>query len=422
MALRRELTSPPTRRDIPITGEWTPHVIVTALGLVASAALIVVSYLTDKSTITGRLNDFYREAWPSYHALIHGHPLEFLQLGPAYIGSLVLRAPFALVPSLWGGGARATYYASAVPCLIALVAFCTWLAAKPRRRGGVGWASRASPVVIAFFSPIVLMTMLIGHPEEILGAVLCVAGVALAVRGKAGWAGILIGLAVANKTWALVAVPVALAVMPSERRRAALVMAGAAAAVLVPVMALRGNGLSAAATGTGIGTMFYPHQLLWWFGPHSWVAQHARWIIILAAAACAGLWSASPHANRSRGSMPDALLLLALVLLLRAALDPWDNLYYHLPFIFALMAYEVYAGRPPLLALGCSVLLFVIIPPRGILHISYGARAPVYAAFALPTICWLAAKLYLPDGLKRRISLALPRGRSHRLTRDEVAL
>jgi hypothetical protein len=398
-------------------------VIVTVLGLVATVILIYLSYTTDKHTIAGRLNDFYREAWPSYHALVDGHLLEFLRLGPAYIGSLVLRAPFAVMPTLWGGGARAVYYASAVPCLVALAVFCTWQAAQPRRRGRIGWATRISPLVVAFFNPIVLMAMLIGHPEEILGAVLCVSGVVLAARGRAGWAGLLLGVAVANKTWALVAIPAALVVMPSERRRAIIVMVAAAAAVLVPVMALRPSGFSSASTGAAVGTMFYPHQLLWWFGPHSWVAQHSRWIIVLAACACAGMWWVSGCTGlRSGRDTADACLLLALVLLLRAALDPWDNLYYHVPFILALMAYEIRAGRTPLLTLGYSLLLFVIIPPRGILHISYAARAPVYAAFAVPTIAWLAAKLYLPDAIKRRLQLAIPVPRSYRLNRDEPAL
>ena len=50
-------------------------------------------------------SDYETEAKPAFDALTHGHVLEFLRLAPAYGGSLVERAPFALLPGLWGGGA-----------------------------------------------------------------------------------------------------------------------------------------------------------------------------------------------------------------------------------------------------------------------------------------------------------------------------
>jgi hypothetical protein len=307
--------------------------------------------------------------------------------------------------------------------MVALIALCTWFAAQPRRRGGVGWASRLIAVVLAVCNPIVLNAVLGGHPEEILGAVLCVGGIVLASRGDGFWAGALIGLAVVNKTWALVAVPVALAVMPADRRRAAIVMVSTAAVVLVPVMLLRSNGFGGASTGTDIGATFNPPQLLWWFGPHSFVAHASRWLIVLAAGMCAVLSWGSGRAERpSRRGAADALALLALVLLLRAALDPWNNLYYHLPFLFALMAYEVRSGRTPLAALGFSLVLFVVVPVHGILHVSYDARAVIYAAVVLPTIVWLAAKQFAPAGVRRKWSAPAPDALRRRVVRDEVAL
>ncbi len=41
-------------------------------------------------------NDYDTEARPAFDALVQGHVLEFLRLAPAYGGSLVERAPFAL--------------------------------------------------------------------------------------------------------------------------------------------------------------------------------------------------------------------------------------------------------------------------------------------------------------------------------------
>ena len=61
-------------------------------------------------------NDYDTEARPAFDALVHGHVLDFLRLAPAYGGSLVERAPFALVPHLWGGGQLAVYRIVALPC------------------------------------------------------------------------------------------------------------------------------------------------------------------------------------------------------------------------------------------------------------------------------------------------------------------
>ena len=47
-------------------------------------------------------NDYDNEARAAVDALAHGHLTQFLQLAPVYGGSLVERAPFALVPGLWG--------------------------------------------------------------------------------------------------------------------------------------------------------------------------------------------------------------------------------------------------------------------------------------------------------------------------------
>jgi hypothetical protein len=397
-------------------------VVVFAVGLAASAAVLALTYPADRTTIARQYNDFYTEAWPAYLALAHGHLHEFARVGPPYIGSLVLRGPFALVPSLWGGGVLAVYLASTVPCTIALVAFCTWLAAQPRLQGGVGWVSRTTPLLIAIFNPVVLVALLGGHPEEILGAVLCVAGVVAAVRGNGGWTGALIGLAVVNKPWALVAVPVALAVMPAERRRAVVIMLGTGAAIILPIAALRDGGLTPASAGGGVGAIFNPPQLLWWFGRHAWLVREAHVLIVVIAVACGGLWWSLQRLSRRPGaSASEALLLLAFVLLLRAALDPWNNIYYHLPFVLAVMAYEVDAGRMPLIAFVTSLLLFVVVPVDGILHVSFDARAAIYAAVILPTLACLGAKVYR-TGNPRPATVAMRPSGSPRSAGEGVAL
>ncbi len=67
--------------------------------------------------------------------------------------------------------------------------------------------------------------------------------------------------------------------------------------------------------------------------------------------------------GRASGSRheQDALLLLALLLLLRCMLDTWDTIYYPIPFVLALLAWEALtiAATPPVLALSSAVLVWV---------------------------------------------------------------
>jgi len=355
--------------------------------------------------------DFFVEAWPAYRALAHRHVVEFLRLGPAYFGSLILRAPFALVASALGGGPKAVYFATALPCLIAAVIFGSWLAVQPRRHIGHGISSRVSPLVLCIFNPIILMCVIFGHPEDVLGAVLCIAAVLLSQRGAAGWAGLLIGLAVANKSWAVIVVPVVLAALPSGYRRALLVMSTTAGLILVPAILVRQHGIAPAGAATTLGsqvgsTFLYP-QLLWWFGPTSWIARNAHVDLVLVCGACTLLWWMTRFAGRwsPARDVDSLLLLLAFVLLLRAALDPWDNIYYHAPFLLALMAYE--SRRTPWLTSICSAALLIVIPPAIISHISLDWRAGAYAIAVVPVIAGLALRLYVPQAAWNSLSRRL---------------
>ena len=90
--------------------------------------------------------DYETEVQPAFDALVHGHMLEFLRLAPTYGGSLVERAPFALLPGLWGGGELAVYRMVALPCLLAAAALgsvaggsdALGRALHPRSRGDTG--------------------------------------------------------------------------------------------------------------------------------------------------------------------------------------------------------------------------------------------------------------------------------------------
>ncbi len=353
-------------------------------------------------------------------ALIRGDLAAFFARAPVYGGSLLMRAPFALLSPLWGGGELSLSAMMALPCLLAGIALGLWLIESMRREGRSARA-RLLVLLLCTANPITLLALEIGHPEELLGAVSCVAAVLLASRGRWAWAGLALGLAVANKQWALLALPPVLLALPACRLRCLLLAGAAAAALTAPFVLFKplGYALAAKAVATSTGTMFQPWQIWWFFGsqppagvhltggargarlPPQWISQISHPLILLAAAPLTiALWmQLRRRAPGARAVAPvgQALLLLALLLLLRCMLDPWDNVYYPLPFVLALLAWEtIDRGRAPVLAAIASVavlandgwMAFIATPDD---------QAAVFIACTVPLALHLAARLYLPS-------------------------
>jgi len=373
--------------------------------------------------------DYESEAQPAFEALAHGHVLEFLRLAPAYGGSLVERAPFAILPGLWGGGELAVYRMVALPCLLASAALGVWLVARMRsqRRSTL---ARAVTLAVCVANPITLRALELGHPEELLGACLVVAAVLLAGRGRSLWAGALLGFAIANKQWALLALGPLLLVLPARRRLGCVASAGAVLAAVLGPLALVGSSLFVAqsrAFAAAPGAIFQPWQLWWFLGAPNHVpalpagspvpmsaalSTHPEWrlapawlpgiahplILAVGLGLAVVLWLAR---RRESGSVAigerDALLALALVMLVRCLLDTWDVIYYLLPFVFALLAWEVSGplDRPPLLALSSSALAWISFQwlPS---HATPDFQATFFLAWSLPLAVALAVALYRP--------------------------
>jgi hypothetical protein len=369
-------------------------------------------------------NDYANEAELPVDALVHGHVAEFLRLAPVYGGSLVERAPFALAPGLWGGGELAVYRMLALPCLLAAAALGVWLVAR-MRADGHGTLARAVAMGVCVANPVALGTLEVGHAEELLGASLCVAAVLLAAgaqaraaqigtaragRNRALVAGVLLGLAIANKEWALLAVgPVLLALSPELRLRCLAATLLSAAAVLAPLVIAGDLLASARAVAAPASTIFQPWQLWWFLGHHGALVHGAfgtpkpsyrippGWtgavshplILLVGALAPALVWL-----RRRRLGERDALLVLALLLLARCMLDTWDTVYYPLAFLFALLAWEIRAPsmRPPLLTLSCTVLVWLSFQwlPE---HVSADVQAGAFAAWSLPLAAWLCLRV-----------------------------
>jgi hypothetical protein len=244
---------------------------------------------------------------------------------------------------------------------------------------------------------------------------MCVAAVLLAGRERPLAAGVVLGLAIANKEWALLAAGPVLLALEGRARRRCLASAGAVTvAVLAPLALASSSGFasSAHAIASPASPIFQPWQVWWFLGHHgqpvhgafgvlkpdyrtsvAWTSLISHPLIIAVGLAVAfALWL---RVRAKALPLRDALLALALVLLLRCVLDTWDAVYYPLPFVLALLAWETCAGarRPPVLALSSTVLIwlsFLWLPE----HVSPDAQAAFFLAWSLPLVGSLCARLF----------------------------
>jgi hypothetical protein len=384
--------------------------------LCALAALAGCAALAWLGLIGFAWSDYENEAKPAFDALLHGQLTQFLRLAPAYGGSLIERAPFAVLPRLWGGGALAVYRMAALPCLLAAALLAVVIVARMRAERRP-LPARAIALFVCVANPITLQALEAGHPEELLGACLCVAAVLCALAERPLWAGIALGLAVANKDWALLAAGPVLLALPARRRLPCAGTAIAAAAiVLLPLLLVRSGAFVAAtrASASTPSSIFQPWQIWWFLGHHgpavhgafgqlkpnyrtgpAWTGAIAHPLILLVGFALSGaLWLRLRRLSSGRADARTALLALALTMLLRCLLDTWDTEYYLLPSVFALLAWEVHGpvARLPLLAASSSVLAWVSFQwlPE---HVSPDAQAALFLVWTVPLTALLAQRL-----------------------------
>src|SRR5205807_10009979 len=136
-------------------------------------------------------------------------------------------------------------------------------------RAGAHWLARLAVVGVCVLNPIAMQAVYNGHPEELLGAVLCVAAVLCAIDDRPVWAGVLLGLAIPNKEWALVAVGPVLVALP-RRRVLSLTWAAAVAGAIITPFVIAGavdpnHGLQAL-PAVNTANIFHPWQVWWFFG------------------------------------------------------------------------------------------------------------------------------------------------------------
>jgi hypothetical protein len=358
--------------------------------------------------------DFYVEVYPAYEALMQGDSSRFFELLPGYSGFVVVvGAPAALLTGALGGIETMVFRFTAAPGLLALAALGVVLAGPVRAAGNRAWPLF---LLLGAGGALTLETLRAGHPEDLLATGAAVGAVLTARANRVGWASVLIVGAVVAKQWAVLAIlPAAMAAPRGGLRIAAAGITGTV--VLVALQTQLGSAAHGAITNTGL--LFHPHQIFWPFGipatPEfiagghgttmgpAWLDSLTRPLIVGSGIALALLWWLRSGPDRDRD---DVLGVLALAFLLRCMLDPWDLVYYHLPLIVSLAAWEARRGRdvPALAVIATAAcwLTFVVYDARA------GYRPYIaYLAWTVPLAVGLAVTLLRPRAAQRR--LAAPR-------------
>jgi hypothetical protein len=384
------------------------------LTFLAVLAVLALSLRAGASMEAGL--DYFSDAGTAIDALARGDLSSFFANQPLMGSfSVIVRAPF--VAAVFDQSIDTVYFAGALPCLLATVVLGLALARMVADRGQPP-AVQGLVAGLAVINPLTFRALHWGHPEELLAGALCVGAVLAALRERQLMAGVLLGLALATKQWALLAVLPALLATPSRRLPLLAVAAGVATALTLPLALVDVDGFAAVAQGaagqTSAAASTTPWNVWWpladlspvagggsrWFGPE-WVATISHPAIVLAALPLSALlWL-----RRDRRP-DDALLLLALLFLLRCLLDNWSNDYYHVPFFLSLLAWET-QRRPgvPHLSLAVAILLGISFWPAQTQVFGGSAdAAPLlfagYVAWAVPLAAGLALTLYRPQALR----------------------
>lgn len=390
-----------------------------ARGVAADAVIAFVALLVIGRLGLGNPSDWRVEARPAVDAMLGGHLHGFLALAPVYGPSLLLRAPFFLATKLWHGGTLAVFRASAVPCLLGAGVLGVFLSTQMRAKGSSPLA-RVVVLLLCVANPLALSALKWGHPEDVLSAALCVGAVLCALRDRTVWSAVLLGVAIANKEWAVLAIGPVLLALPRAQIRALFIAGGVTAALMAPfLLGATGFAGQAKAAGTSTGTIFHPWQVWWFFGsyPHvvsklqalhpeliyriapTWVSGIGHSLVVVLMGALSGLF-ALLRRDRDGAARQDALLLLALVLALRCVLDPWDISYYSLPLLLAVLAWEVCrSSRAPTVTVVATLVTSFVLQQTAspALHLSRDAQAAIFLIVSIPSIAGLAVATFVPD-------------------------
>ena len=395
-----------------VSRPFSPRVLVSNLpGRLSSWALaaLALGFTGAMARRFGRAGDYPMDAERSVTALSHGHFHDAVThqplMGPL---SIVLRAPFVTLARFAGAGEPGAYKTGAAVCVVFAAALGVSLA---RSRLDSSFAQAAVLVVVTVLNPASIAAVQYGHPEEVLAAALSVGAVALALRDRELAAAVALGLAIASKQWAILAVAPTLLALPRGKRLRLLCISGViAAGATLPLLAVDPAGFGNVSRNAVNGGVLVTRSTWWFFAAApdrvhlqlpagfptgftlyrlpSWLGQVTHPLIVGLAVPLSILvyWRI-----RTREA---ALPLIAILFLLRCALDPMDNAYYHVPLLLALLAFEVLctSRQLPVLTLltaGLLWLTFDLVEPSAapqttsLLYLGWTAALLLYLVSAL---------------------------------------
>ncbi|MDP1850589.1 MAG: glycosyltransferase 87 family protein [Solirubrobacteraceae bacterium] len=403
--------------------------------VLAGAAIFVAMLIVMRGSIgfADGLDYFTDAAFP-IDALVRGDLQTFAQ-NPGLMGdfSLFLRVPFVWL--VFEQNLTVVYLVGALPCLAAVVILAAYL----RRRMltlGLPVAAALLVAVLAVVNPGTLRSMHWGHPEEFLGAALCVGAILAATRRHHLLAGVLLGLAIATKQWAVIAIIPTLLAAGGQRIRLTAIAGAIAIAIALPAVILQPDAVVATHTAiTQAQPVVAPANVWWPFssprtaaereaGARGFAAEIPTWLGTLThpLIVLLGIPIGFVYWRRRKSFEPeDALGLFALLMLLRCVLDPWNIDYYHAPFLLSLLAWEALRrGGWPRVTLLASVALALTFPPTLDSMTQMSAESlrycVTYLAWSLPLTAWLTLALFAPQRLER-LGRALRARVGPRLTR-----
>jgi hypothetical protein len=375
-------------------------------------------------------------------ALASGDVRRFFATQPA-IGpvSVVVRAPFAAaagishdlvaLPARYGGtpplvmppaffeSQRRLYRFGLFPCLMALVLLAAYASESLARRG-IPIQTQLLTGLLVMGLPLWHSAITLGHPDEFVTTGLTLGAVLAAINGRVTSAAVLLGIGLASKQWAVLALPViALTVPRPDAKKVVAVALGVYLALLLPMAignidrfvdtlgagSTSANGVVDADTiwlpfaenhdkrvFDGVEFLVLPQRSL----PDALSSAIHPLIVLLAIGLSFVFWRRRVHITAEI-----TFLLLALIFLLRCMLDPVTNHYYHAPFLASLAMYEALGRRGlPVLTLIASA---AFLPRFGIDADALHEANVLYLAWSIPMAIWLGFKLFARQPLRPKL-------------------
>jgi hypothetical protein len=365
--------------------------------LLLLGAFVTSIYVALTAAGTG---DYPNDAGPAMTALLHANLHAFASATPA-MGelSLYLRLPFAALAYLGSPTEMSIYRWGAVPCVASVALLGVWLASIARSRG-TGLVGQVAIVAVALFNPMVHSALLLGHPEELLTTSLAVGAIISAAQRRVILTTVLLGLAIASKQWAVIAVFPVVAVFPGRRVHVISGAAAIATAVSLPALLI-----SAPTFLHNQLVLLHEHYLepawdSWLFlvsprvtmpvgggltytGPHlSSTVVGLLHPLIIGVAIAIGVYVA--RRARTHLTLDAWFAAIALAFLLRCALDTETMPYYEAPLFMTLLAWDtLQGGRLPLRALFAAAVSYALFDRLTPTDIGPNTASALYAAAAL---------------------------------------